>query len=67
MRARIRRLLDEAVGVGELRPCDTDRLAGAVQNTYNGALITWAIYREGRLDDWIEVELDTLLAGCRPA
>jgi len=66
MRERIRELLDEAVGAGELLPCDTDRLAGAVQNAYNGALVTWAIYREGPLAGRISAELDTLLAGFRP-
>ena len=65
MRGRIHGLLDDAVAAGELRPCDTDRLAGAVQNAYNGALITWAIDREGPLDDRIGVELDTLLAAFR--
>ncbi|MDX6646465.1 MAG: hypothetical protein QOK40_2192 [Miltoncostaeaceae bacterium] len=65
MRERIRELLDEAVAAGELRPADTGRLAGAVQNAYNGALISWAVYREGAIDDWLRTELDTLLAGFR--
>jgi len=64
-RERIRELLGEAVAAGELRPCDTGRLAGAVQNAYNGALISWAIYREGAIDAWLHAELDTLLAGYR--
>jgi AcrR family transcriptional regulator len=62
VRTAIRALLDAAVAAGELAPTDTARLAAAVQTTYNGALITWAIERRGRLDAWLRHELDTLLA-----
>ena len=62
VRREIRRLLDAAVEAGELAASDTARLAQAVQTTYNGALITWAIYRKGRLETWLRRELDTLLA-----
>ena len=61
MRAEIQALLDAAVMVGDLAPCDTARLARAVQATYNGALVTWAIYREGTIADWLRDELETLL------
>ena len=47
---------------GELTAVDTARLAQGVQTTYNGALITWAIHRRGRLGPWLRRELDTLLA-----
>jgi len=67
LRERLERLLDEAVEAGELRPCDTARLAAAIQNTYNGALITWAIHREGPIDAWLREQLETLLDGKRPA
>src|SRR5918997_1071720 len=60
VRSEIQVLLDAAVAAGELAPADTARLAGAVQNTYNGALITWAIFRRGRLDTWLRRELETL-------
>lgn len=44
-----RDLLDAAVAAGELVSCDTARLAEALRVTYNGALITWAIFRRGHL------------------
>ena len=62
VRAEIRALLDRAVAAGELAGDDTARLAQAVQTTYNGALITWGIYRKGRLARWLRRELETLLA-----
>lgn len=61
LRERIGRLLDEATEAGELAPCDTQLLARAVQTTYNGALITWAIYREGPVDEWLRQQLEALL------
>ncbi len=65
MREQIRRLLDAAVTVGELVPCDTARLAQAVYTTYNGALLSWAIDGDGPLPDWLRRELDTLLNAYR--
>jgi AcrR family transcriptional regulator len=67
VRDEIRVLLDAAVAAGELAPTDTRRLAQSVQNTYNGALITWAIDRRGRLETWLRRELDALLAPRRTA
>jgi AcrR family transcriptional regulator len=67
VREEIKRLLDAAVEAGELEATDTSRLAHGVQTTYNGAMITWAIYRKGRLDTWLRRELDTLLAPHRTA
>ena len=61
VRKEIRVALDAAVAAGELQPTDTARLAQAVQTTYNGALITWAIYRRGRLESWLRRELEALL------
>jgi AcrR family transcriptional regulator len=58
---QIRALLDAAVEEGELRPCDTTSLAEAIQVTYNGALITWAIFRQGSLASWLRRELEFLL------
>jgi hypothetical protein len=62
VRAEIRVLLDAAVAAGELPAQDTARLAQSVQTTYNGALITWGIYRRGRLETWLRRELEALLA-----
>jgi hypothetical protein len=33
-----------------------------VQTAYNGALVTWAIFREGPLNVWIRGEVDEVLA-----
>lgn len=66
VRAEIRTLLDAAVVAGELPAgTDTGRLAQAVQTAYNGALITWGLYRKGRLDAWLRRELDALLGPYR--
>ena len=59
--AAVEGLLADAVAAGELRRCDTARLASTVQTTYSGALITWAIYRKGRLATWVARELDAVL------
>ena len=61
-RAQIHQLLDDAVEHGELRPCDTKSLADAIQVTYNGALITWAIFRQGQLASWLRRQLEFILA-----
>jgi hypothetical protein len=55
-------LLDDAVGAGELSACDTDGLARVVQGTLHGALVAWAIYREGSAREWLRRDLDYLLA-----
>ena len=62
VRDQIEVILERAVAAGELATADTARLAQAVQTTYNGALITWGIYRRGRLATWLRRELETLLA-----
>lgn len=60
-RQQIRLLLDAAVEHGELGPCDTTGLADAIHVTYNGALITWAIFRDGPLDAWLRQRLEFIL------
>ena len=67
MIAGYRKLLDEAVAVGELVPCDTARLARAVDALAGGSLIAWAVYREGTAESWVRHDLDTLLEPYRPA
>ena len=54
-------LLDEAVTARELVPCDTARLARAVDALAGGSLIGWAVYREGAAEAWVRHDLDTLL------
>jgi AcrR family transcriptional regulator len=60
--AEMKRLLDDAVTSGELSVCDTDALARLVQETLQGALVAWAIYREGSAREWVRRDLEFLLA-----
>jgi AcrR family transcriptional regulator len=60
--ASMRGLLDDAVRAGELCACDTDRLARVVQETIQGALVAWAIFREGGAREWVWRDLEFLLA-----
>ena len=64
--AGYRRLLDEAVAARELVPCDTARLARAVDALSGGALIAWAVYRQGTAENWVRYDLNTLLEPYRP-
>jgi AcrR family transcriptional regulator len=61
VRGAIQALLAEAVAAGQLRPCDPAVLAHAVQVTYNGSLLTWAIYRQGRVADQVHHDVALLL------
>lgn len=61
MLQEIQALLDTAVEAGELAPRDTARLARAVQTTFNGVLILWAIDRQGALVARVRDELRFLL------
>jgi AcrR family transcriptional regulator len=64
--AGYQRLLDEAVAARELVPCDTARLARAVDAMAGGSLIGWAVYREGTAENWVRTDLHTLLDPYRP-
>jgi AcrR family transcriptional regulator len=57
----LKKTLDDAVAMGELVPCNTKRLARAVQATVGGSLMQWAIDRDGRLRSRLREDLDTLL------
>jgi AcrR family transcriptional regulator len=62
-RSGILGILDEAKQAKEIRPeTDTKRLAEAVEAIYNGALITWAVHRKGRVENHLAKQLETLLA-----
>jgi AcrR family transcriptional regulator len=61
MRDGITHFLDEAVGAGELQPCDTNRLARAVQAIVGGSLLQWAVDRDGKAADRLAEDLDSLL------
>ncbi len=58
-------LLDEAIAAEELRGCDTHRLSVAVDAIAGGALINWAIHREGTAREAIHDALETLLGPYR--
>jgi AcrR family transcriptional regulator len=68
VRARIARDLDAALAAGELRSgTDVATLAKLVETTYHGAMIGWAIHREGTLADWMREQVETVLAPHRTA
>jgi AcrR family transcriptional regulator len=63
MRQGVEQLLRAAVDAGELGAgTDCARLAVAVDSTYNGALVTWALTPRGPLPAWVRHEVDFLLA-----
>jgi AcrR family transcriptional regulator len=67
IRNETRKLLKEAVAAGELRPCDTAELARLIQHLNGGAMLAWAVYREGPVASWVRRELEALLEPyCNP-
>ena len=67
IREETKKLLDEAVAVGELRKCDTVALARLIQHVNGGAMLAWAVYRQGSVANWVRRDLESLLAPYRPA
>ena len=61
LRTETQRLLDEAVAARELRHCDTGQLARLLQQLNGGAMLEWAVVREGPLDVWVRREVEALL------
>lgn len=61
IRDGIRALLDDAVAAGELAPCDTARLASAIDATHGGSVLAWAMHRDGTLADWVRRDLEMVL------
>jgi AcrR family transcriptional regulator len=61
LRDETRKLLDEAVAAGELRKCDTAKLARLIQHVNGGAMLSWAVYREGPVAAWVRRDLEALL------
>jgi AcrR family transcriptional regulator len=49
------------VAAGELSECDTESVARTVQTAYNGALVTWSVYRQGTLTEWLRGEIEAVL------
>jgi AcrR family transcriptional regulator len=65
IRDETKKLLDAAVAAGELRKCDTAQLARLIQDTNGGAMLSWAVYREGPVAAWVRRDLEALLAPYR--
>jgi len=61
IRAETKKLLDEAVAARELHPCNTAALAQLIQNVNGGAMLSWAVYRQGSLATWLRRDLEMLL------
>ncbi len=61
MQKELTSLLDEAVRAGTLRPCDTRRLARAVQSLIGGSLLQWAIDRDTGVRTRLRRDLEMLL------
>ncbi len=62
IRQETRKLLDEAVAARELRAGDTAELARLIQHLNGGAMLSWAVYREGPVASWVRRDLEALLA-----
>jgi AcrR family transcriptional regulator len=65
IRDETKRLLDDAVAAGELCPCDTLQLARLIQHTNGGAMLAWAVYRQGSVANYVRREIEALLAPFR--
>ena len=61
IREQTRIFLDQAVAARELRQCDTAKLARLIQHVNGGAMLSWAVYREGSVASWVRSELLALL------
>ncbi|HYL64527.1 MAG TPA: helix-turn-helix domain-containing protein [Candidatus Methylomirabilis sp.] len=67
IRDETKKLLDEAVADGELRKCDTVALARIIQHCNGGAMLAWAVYRQGSVANWVRRDLEALLLPYRYA
>lgn len=66
LRAALERHLQAASVAGELRDgTDVVALARLVETTYHGAMIGWALHREGSLDAWLREQLEEVLRASR--
>lgn len=58
----LEKMVAEAVAAGELTACEPARLARLLQELIHGALVSWALYREGTAKDWLRRDVEALLA-----
>jgi len=61
MREGIRALVRDGVAAGELKKCDTLRLARTLHATLNGSILDWALHREGDMATWLRRDLKMVL------
>ena len=61
IRDETKKMLDDAIVAGELRNCDTGKLARLIQHLNGGAMLAWAVYRQGSISSWVRRELEALL------
>jgi AcrR family transcriptional regulator len=59
--AEIRRLVADAVAAGEIERDDVAALARLLEVVYGGALLTWAMLREGTAADFMSAQIETAL------
>lgn len=66
-RAELELLIEEAVAKKELvRSVDARSLARTVETVVSGALLTWAVHREGTAAAWIGREVESAIAPYLP-
>lgn len=57
----LKKILDDGVREGRFVKCDTARLAFALHAIMGGAMVSWAVLREGSGEEAIQRAVDTLL------
>jgi AcrR family transcriptional regulator len=67
IRDETKKLLDEAAAAGELRKCNTGELARLIQHVNGGAMLSWAVYRQGFVAAWVRRDLQAILLPYRNA
>ncbi|MEE2057021.1 TetR/AcrR family transcriptional regulator [Rhodococcus artemisiae] len=66
LRAAIEHHLEAASIAGEIRDTtDVTALAKLIETTYHGAMIGWALHREGSLADWMREQIEAALQPSR--
>jgi AcrR family transcriptional regulator len=61
----LRKLLDAAIEIGELRPCNTRTVAHALVAVWHGSLLLWALTRGGAVEAHIRNDMEAVLAPYR--
>jgi AcrR family transcriptional regulator len=57
----LQRILDDAVRARRLRRCDTKALALALHAVIGGAMLAWAVLREGTAESMMQSAVETLI------